>query len=126
MILVQYTDIFPSTKYKLIYNYLHLSNTVPPAVPNNIIFNLTPFEYTMTWSHTNITSDEAPETIQLRLFNNNDEILKEVTLSGVQTEYKFTNLIPATDYSVFLSVSNIDGTQSFDEAIKFTTETSGM
>ena len=126
MILVQYTDIFPSTKYKLIYNYLHSSNTVPPAVPNNIIFNLTPFENTMTWSHTNITNDEAPETIQLSLFNNNDEILEEVTLSGVQTEYKFTNLIPATDYSVFLSVSNVDGTQSFDEAINFTTETSGM
>ena len=80
----------------------------------------------MTWSHTNITNDESPETIQLHLFNNNDEILEEVTLSGVQTEYKFTNLISATDYSVFLSVSNVDGTQPFDEAIKFTTETSGI
>ena len=110
----------------MFYDYLHSSNTVPPAVPNNIIFNLTPFENTMTLSHTHITSDEAPETIQLRLFNNNNEILEEVTLSGVQTEYKFTNLIPGTYYSVFLSVSTVDGTQSFDEAIKFTTETSGM
>ena len=80
----------------------------------------------MTWSHTNIPNDDAPETIQLRLFNNNDEILEEVTLSGVQTEYKFTNLIPATNYSVFLSVSNVDGNQSIDEAIHFTTKTSGM
>ena len=80
----------------------------------------------MTWSHTNIINDEAPETIQLSLFNNNNELLEEVTLSGVQAEYKFTNLIPATDYRVFLSVSNVDGTQYFDEAMKFTTETSGM
>ena len=110
----------------MFYNRSHSSNIVPPAVPNNIIFNLTPFENTMTWSHTNSTNDEAPETIQLSLFNNNDEILEEVTLSGVQTEYKFTNLIPATNYSVFLSVSNVDGNQSFDEAIIFTTKTSGM
>ena len=110
----------------MIYNYLHSSNTVPPAVPNNIIFNLTPFENTMTWSHTNNTSDDAPETIQLHLFNNNNEIHEEVTLSGVQTEYKFTNLTPATDYSVFVSVSNVDGNQSIDEAISFTTNTSGM
>ena len=109
--------------------FLHSSNIVPPAVPNNIIFNLTPFENTMTWTHTNITSDDAPETIQLCLFNNNDEILEEVTLLslfGVQTEYKFTNLTPATDYSVFLSVSNVDGNQSLVEAISFTTNTSGM
>ena len=80
----------------------------------------------MTWSHTNTTNDEAPETIQLRLFNNNNEILEEATLSGVQTEYKLTNLTPATNYSVFLSVSNIDGTQSLNETIPFTTNTSGM
>jgi hypothetical protein len=89
---------------------------VYPAVPHIYEYTCTSFTCTVYWRHTNLSSDDAPDTIQLKLSDN-----KPVIVNGTITNYTFTNLIPATTYSLYITAINQDGIISSDQPITLTT-----
>ena len=97
---------------------------VPPSVPMISVMEVTPFEATVSITHTNITPDDAPDQIRLTIADAND-VIDIIELEGHHMEYTFNELTPFQQYHVSISVKNADGNKD-GETVYITTSTSGI
>ena len=78
---------------------------------------------TVSWAHTNKITDDYPATLTLTLAQPDGTILFSDTVDPTNyTNHTFTQLIPATSYSVRVSASNSDDTVDGQPIIFNTTE----
>ena len=96
---------------------------VLPALPQIQSIHTTPYQSVITWSHTNINTDDAPDTVSVTLLDKSGHPLTVVHVNGSSTNCTFNNLVPATSYSVYISVTNEDGFINNSEVTGFNTTT---
>ena len=103
---------------------LSLLPIVPPAIPVFHSVSTTPFQASVSFNHTNLTTDDAPNEIVLTLTDQHESLINTVTIPGHRTQHTFIGLTPSTQYTVSISVSNIDK-EIEGGSITLTTATTG-
>ena len=120
-------DVIGKGKYVLFQIFISFLCTFL-VFPSHPEISATPssFNSTIHWTHTNQSLDDLPQSIKLVLLLGGAP-LQSVNISTDQSinSFTFINLIPATQYSVRLSVANIDRISSSPQLTNFTTLPSG-